>query len=632
MSYPPPYSGQYSDIYGSESPSTPHPHQPPGAFPQWETLEHTQPHDLHSLQSSHHSTPMQTPTSTSFRPIELEEPPHLVPSQAHLSHTGSPLDDAPVLLHHPHDVQQQQQQYQQQQYDYLAQHQLQQHRHPDYEQMQEMGPPDTSALFRTTQPPMGVLRSIPSSGIRAVGTHPYYRRTSGSALSTQRGHDSPGGSVEPATPIAVSPVPSFSGGGVATPVITTAPTPPPTTRTTTRRTRSAEKPRASVRFEAGTKTTSGLAPTPRATAARAGTPVPSASTSAGSTSTVPVLRSATRRTAPSARTPPPSQTTAASTTTASSSGSGSGATSSRARPILQSWATTSTSTPSTSLPQASTTPHAPPSVPPLTRTPGSSPRSRVPITSIPTDMYYSPKTHILSASLELPGVKREHIHVRMGTCYFNHVKYVVVVAESMPVFWGGAGGGGEEGIGVNEASTGAAGKPDVQTRREEEEEEEDSDSAMKTEMPEQATRMSPPTNTDPRSRSHSATSTAPSPLNMPPPTSIPSTSTSTSNTRADRSQLLSQYMIPKLHASETPSASDGTGMKTDGIGRIVSANLRERRFGIMRRLIQVPATTTLANVNASLEDGVLSLQIDFGPPYEIDDGVDIPVRWGGQEI
>lgn len=40
----------------------------------------------------------------------------------------------------------------------------------------------------------------------------------------------------------------------------------------------------------------------------------------------------------------------------------------------------------------------------------------------------------------------------------------------------------------------------------------------------------------------------------------------------------------------------------------------------------------LANVNASLEDGVLSLQIDFGPPYEIDDGVDIPVRWGGQEI
>ncbi|KAF8970485.1 hypothetical protein BDZ97DRAFT_1791698 [Flammula alnicola] len=54
-------------------------------------------------------------------------------------------------------------------------------------------------------------------------------------------------------------------------------------------------------------------------------------------------------------------------------------------------------------------------------------------------MHYSLATHTLTASLEVPGVRRENVRVTLGTCYFNWVKYVCVVAESEPVFGGASG-------------------------------------------------------------------------------------------------------------------------------------------------------------------------------------------------
>jgi len=55
-------------------------------------------------------------------------------------------------------------------------------------------------------------------------------------------------------------------------------------------------------------------------------------------------------------------------------------------------------------------------------------------------MHYSLPTHTLTCSLELPGVLAQHIRVSLATCFFNHVKYVAVSAESVPPFpepvWG----------------------------------------------------------------------------------------------------------------------------------------------------------------------------------------------------
>ncbi|KAF8906744.1 hypothetical protein CPB84DRAFT_1675319, partial [Gymnopilus junonius] len=113
---------------------------------------------------------------------------------------------------------------------------------------------------------------------------------------------------------------------------------------------------------------------------------------------------------------------------------------------------------------------------------------------IPADLQYSRDTHILTASLELPGVKRDRLRITLGTAYFNKVRYVCVIAESTP-----------------------------------------------------------------------------------------------------------------------------------SVNRIVNPNLRERRFGLMRRVIQVPETTTLEDIKASLEDGVLTLRIDLGEPYELDDEVEVPI-------
>ena len=49
-------------------------------------------------------------------------------------------------------------------------------------------------------------------------------------------------------------------------------------------------------------------------------------------------------------------------------------------------------------------------------------------------MHYSESSNILHALLELPGVKKQDVQIKLATCYFNHVKFVSVRAESFPVF------------------------------------------------------------------------------------------------------------------------------------------------------------------------------------------------------
>uniref|UniRef100_A0A8H7XMM8 SHSP domain-containing protein n=1 Tax=Psilocybe cubensis TaxID=181762 RepID=A0A8H7XMM8_PSICU len=630
MSFPPSYGNdQYADIYGAGSPSTPNQQQPPGAYPQWETLESTQAqaHEMHSLQSSHHSTPMHTPIATSFPSVELEEPPYLVPSQSHLSQTGSPMSDAPVLLHHPHTAQLQAQQYLQQQPRYdLVQPQEQQQ--SVYGQVHHMGPPDSSTLFRAPQQPSGVHRSIPSSRGRAAESHPYYRRASGGAVPSYQSHDSRGGSVEsPLTPVVVSPVPSTSGVGVSTPLPSVTPSlpppvppqpPSPPAKVTTRRTRSAAKPKTSVRFEAGTKTTSGPAPsTSRVPVTRSSTPGP-ASPVSSARSTTPIPRSSTRRGTSLARTPPPSQTGTTSTSAAASSVSGPGKASKATRSTLHQTSSSSTSTSSTSLPKPSSAESS--SIPPPTAS-TQAPSSALfhayaskylhaaPVSTIRADIEYSMRTHIMTASMEIPGVKAEHIHIRLGTSYHTRTKNVVILALCLPAFSddadGDEAGGRHKMHGTTLPSTvlRPTDNLDVQMRKEEEEEEEEEGESLPT----ADSAMHPPT-----AGGHGVQSA--------PAASLPSTSSSEPKSIADA--------LWEIHGPYRPGQAMRrlTGTDVGFIGRVANPNVRERHYGAMRRVLRVPSNTELEHISARIENGVLTVQIDCGEPMMFDDSVEIPVH------
>jgi hypothetical protein len=129
-------------------------------------------------------------------------------------------------------------------------------------------------------------------------------------------------------------------------------------------------------------------------------------------------------------------------------------------------------------------------------------------------MSYSPQTHTLSCSLELPGVHPAHLRVSLGTCYFNHVKYVGIVGESVPVF----------------------GRESVLVGGVEEEKEEEARRGMRAE--------------------------------------------------------LAGGIRSGLRGEGDQTGGEGDHIK---IGRIVNPNLRERKFGIFRRFIQVPSYTTVSS-------------------------------------
>ncbi|RDB30435.1 Heat shock protein 16 [Hypsizygus marmoreus] len=51
-----------------------------------------------------------------------------------------------------------------------------------------------------------------------------------------------------------------------------------------------------------------------------------------------------------------------------------------------------------------------------------------------TDMNYDPETKILTAMLEVPGVKKADVRVTLSTCHYNRVKQITVSGHSTPVF------------------------------------------------------------------------------------------------------------------------------------------------------------------------------------------------------
>jgi hypothetical protein len=109
-------------------------------------------------------------------------------------------------------------------------------------------------------------------------------------------------------------------------------------------------------------------------------------------------------------------------------------------------------------------------------------RRRYPL-NITSDMHYSKSSNILHAVLELPGVKKQDVHIKLATCYFNHVKFISVRAESFSVFdppgavesGTGAGGGAsgdqtqtqtqDTSSGAKPTQTSSSINPDLRERR-----------------------------------------------------------------------------------------------------------------------------------------------------------------------
>ena len=94
-------------------------------------------------------------------------------------------------------------------------------------------------------------------------------------------------------------------------------------------------------------------------------------------------------------------------------------------------------------------------------------RRRYPL-NITSDMHYSQSSNILHVSLELPGVKKQDVKIKLATCYFNHVKFISVLAESAPVFDlpGAIGGDQVQGQAQDTSSgTKTSINPDLRERR-----------------------------------------------------------------------------------------------------------------------------------------------------------------------
>ncbi|KAF8886129.1 hypothetical protein BD779DRAFT_1441837 [Infundibulicybe gibba] len=53
---------------------------------------------------------------------------------------------------------------------------------------------------------------------------------------------------------------------------------------------------------------------------------------------------------------------------------------------------------------------------------------------IRTDLHYEPESKVLTAMLELPGVKKSDVRVTLSTCYYNRVKQITVSGRTRPVF------------------------------------------------------------------------------------------------------------------------------------------------------------------------------------------------------
>ncbi|KAG2003515.1 hypothetical protein CC2G_004111 [Coprinopsis cinerea AmutBmut pab1-1] len=159
--------------------------------------------------------------------------------------------------------------------------------------------------------------------------------------------------------------------------------------------------------------------------------------------------------------------------------------------------------------RSSPRPMDPPPVPPSAQL--SKPKSYI----IRMDTHYDTDTHVLTAVLEVPGVKREHLSVRLSTCSYNRVRQITISGVVYP------------------------------------------------------------------------------PAGFPP--------------------LINQ----------AAAASTSEGVFTGVVGPKMS--VRERRYGICQRVLPVPSDLKREDIEASLQDGVLTLRFPCGMPAE-EDGEDVTIR------
>uniref|UniRef100_A0A0W0EZR7 SHSP domain-containing protein n=1 Tax=Moniliophthora roreri TaxID=221103 RepID=A0A0W0EZR7_MONRR len=160
---------------------------------------------------------------------------------------------------------------------------------------------------------------------------------------------------------------------------------------------------------------------------------------------------------------------------------------------------------------------------------------------IRSDIQYDPQTHVLTASMELPGVKKTQLSVTLSTCLINRVKQVVVSGRTSPVF--------------------------------------------------------------------------------PPPTSSVHF-----NVGGDPATGSSLAGVRDGSGAVTSSSGGGGGAVSEHDGTQLQHNVRERRYGEFTRTLPVPAETKLEDIDAAMEDGVLTLKICLGNPAESADVQVVPIR------
>ncbi|KAG7089618.1 hypothetical protein E1B28_011284 [Marasmius oreades] len=85
---------------------------------------------------------------------------------------------------------------------------------------------------------------------------------------------------------------------------------------------------------------------------------------------------------------------------------------------------------------------------------------------IRSDIQYDPRTHVLTASMELPGVNKSQLTITLSTCLINRIKQVIVLAHASPVFppslaIGGAAAGSSSAGGAMDGSRATAGSGDA---------------------------------------------------------------------------------------------------------------------------------------------------------------------------
>ncbi|KAL0063665.1 hypothetical protein AAF712_009357 [Marasmius tenuissimus] len=153
---------------------------------------------------------------------------------------------------------------------------------------------------------------------------------------------------------------------------------------------------------------------------------------------------------------------------------------------------------------------------------------------IRSDIQYDPRTQVLTASMELPGLNKSQLNITLSTCLINRIKQVVVLAHASPIF---------------------------------------------------------------------------------PPSSV-----LTSGGAAAGSSMVGGSMDGSRAIVSSGDAGGGNEEPPQHY------HVRERRYGEFSRTFVVPAETKPEDIDAAMENGVLTLKISCGQPAQSADVQDIPIR------